>query len=346
MKAKTNIPIFFVSLIVFGTILASSYLFFEKLRPVVSTNTFDHLSIQVQSTQQTDASKPANTVVEKQPLQVKPNKSEPIKLINTDPAKFQLDIPVLTYHHIATLPDELNNDAIAVGLRVSPDAFDVQMKKLKEKAYTTLSIEEYEQITVGDKPMPKNPILLTIDDGYTDGFENAFPILKKYDLIGNFAIVTDVLATREYMSLDNVKEMQKAGMGIMSHTTLHCQLAQRERQNGINIYLDNLPGDELKPCPQFTYPGGLTIGQADYELKESKKFLQEKLEITVDSLVYPFGNYNPKTIELAKKNGYKFAFTTKASVTPQTPQSTLFELPRTTVGGQQTSELRGFFVGI
>jgi peptidoglycan/xylan/chitin deacetylase (PgdA/CDA1 family) len=344
---KKNSPFtYLVSILVFAAILYGSYLFFNSVRQPSSKNIFDQPNTQAQSTQKDQAPKSSKVVNNQAAEPTKPTKSEPTKLINTDPAKFQLDIPVLTYHHIATLPADLAGDAIAVGLRVSPNAFDAQMKKLKEKGYTTLTIEDYEQITVGDKPMPKNPILLTIDDGYTDAYENAFPILKKYGLIGNFAIVTDVLATREYMTLDNVIEMQKAGMGIMSHTTLHCQLAQRERQNGVNIYLDNLPGDELKPCPQFTYPGGLTIGQADYELKESKKFLQDKLGINVDSIVYPFGNYNPKTIELAKKNGYKFAFTTKGSVIPLKPDTTLFELPRTTVGGQQTPELRGFFVGI
>lgn len=344
MKVKNDLLTYFISIFIFIAILLGSYFFFESVKPNNKIS-FDQPSLQAQVNNKSESPKPAKMLDTKSEL-AKPYKSEPIKLINTDPSKFQLDIPVLTYHHIATLPDDLKNDSIAAGLRVSPDAFDAQMKKLKDKGYTTLSIEEYEQITVGDKPMPKNPILLTIDDGYTDAYENAFPILKKYGLIGNFAIITDVMGTREYMSLDNIIEMQKAGMGIMSHTTLHCQLAQREKKNGQNIYLDNLPGDEIKPCLEFTYPGRLTIGQADYELKESKEFLQKKLGIQIDSVVYPYGNYNPKTIELAKKNGYKFAFTTKSIVTPLEPDTTLFELPRSTVAGQQTPELRGFFIEI
>ncbi|MBC7472205.1 MAG: polysaccharide deacetylase family protein [candidate division SR1 bacterium] len=344
MKVKNNLLIYLISILIFVTILTGSYFFFKNIGPN-NKDLFNQPSLQAQNSDKGESPK-STKMLDKKPEKVKSDKPEPIKLVNTDPNKFQLDIPALTYHHIATLPDDLKNDSIATGLRVSPDAFDAQMKKLKDKGYTTLSIEEYERITVGDKPMPKNPILLTIDDGYTDAYENAFPILKKYGLIGNFAIITDVLSTREYMSLDNVITMQKAGMGIMSHTTLHCQLAQRERKNGQNIYLDNLTGNELKPCPEFTYPGGLTAGQADYELKESKEFLQKKLGIQIDSVVYPYGNYNPKTMELTKKNGYKFGFTTKGSVTPLKPDTILFELPRSTVGGQQTPELRGFFVGI
>jgi Polysaccharide deacetylase len=108
----------------------------------------------------------------------------------TDPSKFNLDIPVLMYHHIDTIPAGFENDAIAVGLRVSPQAFDVQMNTLKNLGHTTLHIDEYEQITLGLKPAPTKSVLITLDDGYTDNFTQALPILQKYNLIGNFAIVT------------------------------------------------------------------------------------------------------------------------------------------------------------
>ena len=263
-----------------------------------------------------------------------------------DPTKYRVEIPALTYHHISTVPDELSKDAVAVGLRVGPKTFENQMKALKDKGYKTLTIDEYEKMVVGDIPLVEKSILITIDDGYTDGYENAFPILKKLGLIGNFAIITEVLSSREYMSMDNVVELHKAGMGIMSHTLFHCQLAVRERVNGVNTYKDNPPGENLEPCPQFTYPGALTKGQVEYELKESRTKLEKAIGAPVNSLVYPYGNYNKLTPELAKKTGYEFAFTTKASVTPFTPETTLFELPRTTVGGQQTPELTGFFLGL
>ena len=102
----------------------------------------------------------------------------------------------------------------------------------------------------------------------------------------------------------------------------------------------------LEPCPSFTFGGELTTGQVEFELAEAKKFLDKELGIDVRTVVYPFGNYNQQTPEIVTKTGHNFALTTKGSVTPFTPQTTLLELPRITIGGQQTQEKRGFFADL
>jgi peptidoglycan/xylan/chitin deacetylase (PgdA/CDA1 family) len=264
----------------------------------------------------------------------------------TSNTKPKIEIPVLTYHHIDTIPQGFENDAIAVGLRVSPTAFELQMKTLKEKGYKTLHIDEYEEITLGLKPIPPKSLLISIDDGFVDNYTQAFPILKKYNLIGNFAIITGVLGTREYMTLDQLKEMHNGGMGIMNHTTLHCSLSERNTQNGVRVYLPNPVDNAVVPCPSFTFGGSLTTGQVEYELLESKKFLDRELGIDVRTIVYPYGNYNQQTVDVLKKTGHNFGFTTKYSLDPLSQETQLFELPRTAIGGQQTETLTGFFASI
>jgi peptidoglycan/xylan/chitin deacetylase (PgdA/CDA1 family) len=265
---------------------------------------------------------------------------------NTDPNKHQLDIPVLTYHHIDPVPADQKNNAIAKGLRVSPEGFDAQMKKLKEKGYKTLHIDEYTAITNGDKPMPEKAVLITIDDGFIDNYAVAFPTMKKYGLVGNFAIITNVLGTGEYMTKENVQEMHKNGMGIMSHTTLHCALAVKQNNSGVISYLPNIASETVEPCPGFTSPGPLTLGQVEYELGQSKKDLEKLIGAEVDSIVYPFGNYNKSTVELGKKVGYKFGFTTKSTLSPFSKETELFELPRISMQGQEDAIIRGFFATI
>jgi peptidoglycan/xylan/chitin deacetylase (PgdA/CDA1 family) len=286
---------------------------------------------------------PAKTVI------VEPKKPEVQKKnypATTDLKKINLDIPVLTYHHIDTIPAGFENDAIAVGLRVSPAAFDAQMKTLKDKGYKSLHIDEYEEITLGLKPAPEKSVLITIDDGFIDASTQALPILKKYGQIGNFAIITGVLGTREYMTLDQLKEIQKSGMGIMNHTHFHCTLSERITQNGQRVYLPNSGIEDVEPCPSFTFGGTLSKGQVEFEMADAKKFLDKELGIDVRSIVYPFGNYNETTPSIALKTGHNFGYTTKGSVVPFKPETTLFELPRISVVGQQTAELRGFYVGI
>jgi hypothetical protein len=100
-----------------------------------------------------------------------------------------------------------------------------------------------------------------------------------------------VLGTGEYMSLDQLKEINNAGMGIMNHTGLHCTMAERVNQNGERVYLPNTKNTVLEPCPSFTFGGSLSVGQVEYELKTAKEFLDKELGIDVRSVVYPFGNY-------------------------------------------------------
>jgi peptidoglycan/xylan/chitin deacetylase (PgdA/CDA1 family) len=275
-----------------------------------------------------------------QKIEIPKPQTQEIKRTITDPNKYVLDIKVLTYHHIGpTLPAPLNN-SIETGLRVGPETFEAQMKKLVDAGYTTLTIEEYENIVFGNKPKPEKAVLLTLDDGFVDNYDNAFRILEKYKLKGNFAIITGILGQFDYMNLDQLKEISRAGHGIMAHTNLHCTLSNKA---GTQIN----PGDEeLKPCPKLGSSLAMTVGQATFELGESKKFLEKELGIKVNSIVYPFGYYNAQTLEIDKKVGFEFGFTTKGETVRVPPELELLQIGRTSVQGQQSTTLTGFFAGI
>jgi peptidoglycan/xylan/chitin deacetylase (PgdA/CDA1 family) len=254
-------------------------------------------------------------------------------------------IPVLTYHHIDTVPPDQVKDPIAIGLRVSPKIFDEQMNLLKSKGYTTLNLDDYWKVISRQIDKPAKPILLTFDDGFIDNYTNAFPILKKYGFKGNFAVITAVVGQGEYASWDQLQQMKQAGMGFMSHTTLHCELAKKKIENGAVTYLPNQPQTELKPCPKFTYSGTLSIGEVEYEISQSKRVLEEKLGIDIFGFVYPYGSYNTETIKLLQKHGYKLAFTTRSTIPTNSPNPQ-FEIPRLANPGQQDGPLRGFFGGL
>ncbi len=335
MKPLSNI---ILSIVVLGSISIGTYLYIQTSQ---QTKTIQNGTlIQPNENNVAQAGK-LNSEVE-----VKLEKNIKKKYINSDPAKYQLDIPVLTFHHIDPVPGDQKNNAIAKGLRVSPEAFDAQMYRLKEKGFTTLHIDEYTAITNGDKPLREKSILITIDDGFMDNYAVAFPILKKYGLVGNFAIITNVLGTSEYMTKENVQDMYKSGMGIMSHTTLHCALAVKQNTGGVISYQPNIPSENVEPCPDFSFPGPLTLGQVEYELKQSKNDLENLIGGEVDTIVYPYGNYNKSTIEIGKKVGYKFGFTTKASLVPFSKETELFELPRISVQGQEDASIQGYFATI
>lgn len=79
-------------------------------------------------------------------------------------------VPVLMYHSIT---NERGNE-----LELSKELFQVQMSFLKDKNYTTLSLDELYDFLVFNKPVPEKSVIITFDDGYVDNYLNAYPILK------------------------------------------------------------------------------------------------------------------------------------------------------------------------
>lgn len=253
-----------------------------------------------------------------------------------------VDIPVLMYHHINTIPAGFENDAILFDLSVSPAAFEAQIQALSDNGYNSLTIDEYHNILHGFDTAPDKAIMLAFDDGYQDNYDYAFPILEKYNQKGNFALVSGVMGTSEYMSWENAQEIVETGHGIISHTHLHCSLAQKITGENEISFAENYIDDEYRPCPGFVYSGQLSTGEVLHEVQESKKILEEKLNIIVDSFIYPFGNYNPQTVVALEDSNYKTAFTIQPALGTQSQQP-LLELPRIRIHGQQDDVLSGFF---
>lgn len=120
---------------------------------------------------------------------------------------------------------------------------------------------------------------ITFDDGLEDNFTNAYPILKKLGLKAYFFVMPDKVGTKGYMGWEQLKELQNNGMIIGSHGMTHRILT------------------------------GLNDTELNYELKESKRLLEEKLNTSIKYFSVPRGFYNNKVIAKLKEAGYKTVFT-------------------------------------
>ncbi len=248
----------------------------------------------------------------------------------------KIQLPVLMYHNIQDDSKLPPGDKIAYGLSVSPEAFENQLQYLQENEYNTItSLELYRHVYLGED-LPEKPIMLTFDDGFKNNYENAFPLLQKYDMEGEFAIITGMVGMGDFMDWQQIMEMSQAGMGFSSHTHFHCTLAA--------TYETIIPiGQEASDCPDFSYGGTLNTLQIKNELMKSRESLEENLGQPVISLVYPFGKYNPQVVEIAEEAGYRFAFTTQPMVDNTLDLQNPLELTRYRIDGQQESTLQGFF---
>ena len=120
----------------------------------------------------------------------------------------------------------------------------------------------------------------------------------------------DVGKAELFMNWNHLKEMQKNGMEIGSHTDSHEILSHIDKTGQVN------------------------------ELKKSKNILQENLKVAVTSFAYPVGTrgtYNEETIDALKECGYKLAFTQLLGVNTRSNLNCL-ELRRFPIDGNITAD--------
>ena len=196
-----------------------------------------------------------------------------VKAQNVDEIAAGPKILVLNYHQVRN---------VFTSLSMPLNLFDEQMSYLVQNGYTSITPDELYKGLTGEISLPEKPVLITFDDGYADNYENAFPILEYYGLKATiFVIPAFVGRNSNYLTWDQIREMEQGGITIQSHTLNHRKL-------------EELPDDEIRS-----------------ELLNSKLVLEENLGHAVDFLAYPTGTYNLHIAGIAQDCGYKGAFTIK-----------------------------------
>ncbi|MEQ6355388.1 polysaccharide deacetylase family protein [Lysinibacillus sp. M3] len=238
-------------------------------------------------------------------------------------------IPVLMYHH---LDKHINNNTI-----ISPENFEKQIKTLKENGYNSITAQELYDYLYGKTELPKNPVLITFDDGYLSNYEKAYPILKKYKMHAEIFVITSHILEKSgknvdpneisKMNWDQLKEM-KDYITIQSHTW--------NSHNKLQSFSGGMKG----AIYGRSYINGKLEKQEDYEKRvkkdfiHSRKIIKEKLGYEPIALSYPFGTNSEDAMKLAKDAGFKMAFVIKNKGV--TIGDNVFALSRITVNGNDT----------
>ena len=197
-----------------------------------------------------------------------------------DGIKRTANVPILMYHYISAPPNP--NDTIRVGLSVPPEYFAAQMKLLADNGYHTITLLDLYQYLATGRDLPDKPIVLTFDDGYVDNYENAFPILQTYGLVGTFFVLTDPsdYADPNYLSWPTIKEMSDNGMDIELHSKDHIDLRYCSYE-----------------CLIFQIIGG-------------RQSIEGHTGRPVNFMAYPSGKYNDTLLRFLNTNNFWAAVTT------------------------------------
>ena len=123
----------------------------------------------------------------------------------------------------------------------------------------------------GYKPLPEKPIILTFDDGYKDNYTEMLPILEAHGMTAVVYVITNELGKENYLTFDELKEMQRRGIEIGSHTADHIALTEldatfkRRQLRESKIYLE---WSGLEPICSLSYPNGAFDAEIETFLRE------------------------------------------------------------------------------
>ena len=170
-----------------------------------------------------------------------------------------LKVPILMYHYISSPPEDA--DKYRIDLSVAPQDFQDQMNYLAENGFETIDLYDLSLAIVGKRELPPKPVIITMDDGYRDNYENALPVLLEHGFKATFFVVTEFIDNNleGYMNWDMVEEMHAAGMQIEPHSKTHADLSAREREYIIYEVLGSMEtiAAHIGETPRyFCYPGG------------------------------------------------------------------------------------------
>jgi len=146
-----------------------------------------------------------------------------------------------------------------------------------------------------NKPKLKKKILLTIDDGFTSFYENAWPYLKEKKIPFILFVSTEAVGKYGYMDWEQIKEIEKEEFAFIgNHSHSHEYLIKYNLDNfkkdidtSIKIFIENIGYNPIF----FSYPFG------EYSL-EQQKYVSSKFD-------FAFGQHSG-LIDI-NKNKYELA---------------------------------------
>lgn len=157
-------------------------------------------------------------------------------------------------------------------ITVTAEDFEKQLVYLKSRGYTFCRFRDL--VTT-----PGKRVCVYFDDGFKSVFDVAYPILKKH------SIPATVFLTTSYVNQESEKDIY-ARWGDAQKTQDIFEFASHSNRH---IKLNKIP-----------------LAEAEMEMRESKKIIEEKLSTSVVSFSYPYGRSSEALEGVAKKIGYAY----------------------------------------
>ena len=206
---------------------------------------------------------------------------------NNTVSEFDKGIIVLMYHRF--------NEHKYPSTNIQLDIFENHIDIIEELNIDFLNPNNLEEKIL--KINNSKKILLTIDDGFQSFYDNAWPILKKKNIPFILFISTAYVGNKGYMNWEQIKEVEKSGLGIIgNHSHTHEYLVDKTNNQIIN------------------------------DINRAIELFKKKLGHSPRYFSYPFGEYSNDFKKILKNLNFNIAFGQHSGVIDSTKN--YLELPR------------------
>jgi peptidoglycan/xylan/chitin deacetylase (PgdA/CDA1 family) len=188
---------------------------------------------------------------------------------------------ILCYHIVQSPQDER--------MEISRETFRQHLQYLQMTGYNVIPLRHlYEYVAGKRADLPKNAVVITIDDGWRSAYTEAFPELQQRGFPFTLFIYPKIIGmTPLALSWEQIREMAEAGADIQSHTLSHGFLSRTKYS-----------------MDEAAYTAWL-----QRELAESKRIIEKQTGQKVRFLAYPYGDFDQRVVRATAKAGYDAALT-------------------------------------
>lgn len=217
-----------------------------------------------------------------------------------------IKIPILLYHQIPVQKSDRKN----YYMNTTCSQFEKQISGLKNLGYSFITYDDLIRYNNNEIPLPEYVVLITFDDGYLDNYENAFPIIKKYNIPVTMFVIDDCVGAPGYFSWEQAKEMENSGLvTIHSHGKSHIPYGN-ESAEIVKDYISYAHSNIEKNLGHasnkvFAYPYGSysdisiqTLSELGFvqNILEEKYNTSETLDLSRLTRIFAKQNYSVETI--------------------------------------------------
>jgi peptidoglycan/xylan/chitin deacetylase (PgdA/CDA1 family) len=192
-------------------------------------------------------------------------------------ARFELQVPVLYYHHIVCPP----SDATSPTYFECPAQFAAQLSYLHDQGWQTITVDQVADLMASQECPPAKRFVISIDDGALDGYTNAAPIMESFGMHGSYFVVSGIQGSARsgQISWDQLRDLLARGHAIGNHTETHANLKTA------------------------------TTDVLSEQIQGAQEIFGAELGLRPRTFAYPYGRYSDAAIAQVAATGFELAFT-------------------------------------